>query len=312
MSTSESSVKTGKEFNDSKWFEKIHLDILKKNVTYIFLLSSLGRSGSSWIGGLLSSLKDSFYLYEPDYYFVIQQHKDINTNNGIRWISEQISCEFDKDFESFLMVNWRQRHYLKPGQSLRFKCLHSQYRILKTIRIRLETLKILFNPTHFANLKVVYIVRDPRAVLTSRNRLGWRSDAEESCNIIGNDLKWFRQFKKDYPQTFFLLRYESICTDTFGEALNLWHFISNDNQSIIPRKWSRFININSRSSEKKNGSFSIKRKTNEEWMKWRLSVKNFTFLKRIEKFCYNTMQDLGYKFFDTIDQVKNLSYSSIS
>ena len=88
------------------------------------------------------------------------------------------------------------------------KCSDSSPRVIKTIRVRFDTLKYWIQDTdikvHFLSfdvidcemilkmLKIIHLVRDPRGILNSRENHNWRKrlrDIEYVCENLENDLQ---------------------------------------------------------------------------------------------------------------------------
>ena len=76
-----------------------HTDTLK----LVLLLSSVGRSGSSWVGELMASGLGSHYLFEPELIVREGRHQQITEENTMPLINDLLNCRFDKDF-----IQWAQ------------------------------------------------------------------------------------------------------------------------------------------------------------------------------------------------------------
>ncbi|RWS20785.1 carbohydrate sulfotransferase 1-like protein [Leptotrombidium deliense] len=64
-------------------------------------------------------------------------------------------------------------------------------------------------------VKVVYLIRDPRAIYTSRKSRSWCSksscsDIDILCKQIEDDLVVYRELKQRFPERVFLIRYEDL------------------------------------------------------------------------------------------------------
>lgn len=87
---------------------------------------------------------------------------------------------------------------------------------LQTIRLRLSWVYRLLAESDL-QLKVAFLLRDPRASIASRKRLGWSEGARELCPRIEEDLAHVEELKTRFPERFFFLKYEDACWEPYGE-----------------------------------------------------------------------------------------------
>ena len=114
------------------------------------------RSGSSFLGELFNNNPDAFYVFEPLTGTKPDQHlqileRVINTCNSRHW-----------------GITERTNSFNHP-ETVFSRCLFNQILAIKTVRIR--DISLLRNLTIWDSstpLRVVHLLRDPRAVLQSR------------------------------------------------------------------------------------------------------------------------------------------------
>ena len=148
---------------------------------------------------------------------------------------------------------WTSCEDFKPREPLCFSadylgevCLRHPVRLIKTVRLRVRQTESLLESLD--NLKVVVLVRDPRAVFNSR----WRgqvstwchnphcSDPTVSCSDLEDDIRSALKLKAQYPDKVLLLR-----SDTSSNTQDVQHFLSGMKISAsdrwkLPRSFSSF------------------------------------------------------------------------
>ncbi|XP_069112428.1 carbohydrate sulfotransferase 1-like [Argopecten irradians] len=102
------------------------------------------------------------------------------------------------------------------------KCLTSKQRVVKSIRISLQLAKGILEK--IKDLKIIHLIRDPRAILQSRkdigeiNKDGFIPFSKQLCNRISRDIKESAEILDSYPGRVFPLRYECL-TERPAEVL---------------------------------------------------------------------------------------------
>ena len=156
----------------------------------VLLLSSVGRSGSSFLGLLLAALGDNMYFFEP----IRGMPKNSQNNQSI---SEELVRYFRCDIrENLLRVGGRvdtsiihpftkyKKAFQVKLQNLIDLCRQQPLIIVKVIRLRLEWVRELMNRKEMENVKVIHLVRDPRGSLTSIEKLEWKTTEVDICTRI--------------------------------------------------------------------------------------------------------------------------------
>ena len=110
-------------------------------------------------------------------------------------------------------------------------CEESPHIILKTIRMRLSSIKHFMS--ELPNLKIIHLVRDPRATLISQSKLGMCKEAkggiygctDKVCSQIENDLIEEEKIREEYPDRIFTVFYNQIARHPVKLASQLMSFI---------------------------------------------------------------------------------------
>ena len=184
-----------------------------RNARHI-LLASTFRSGSSFLGELLSRYPGTFYSYEPLMYTRTMNTSEVNGIRNstfsrktrdifIQQLLKVFKCNLDIEYIKYISYTyhdsllrnfrlWNTCKTLCPGCNdglvsrecsiLSFynsTCPKFPIRLIKTVRFRMEdSEKLLLDPDIGKSLKIILLVRDPRGVMKSRS-----SQAKSWCNF---------------------------------------------------------------------------------------------------------------------------------
>ncbi|XP_064089136.1 carbohydrate sulfotransferase 3-like [Macrobrachium nipponense] len=279
----------------------------------ILLLSSMGRSGSSFLGGLLSSLPGVFYYFEPFYNF---QQWGIHTQTlAVESLKELYLCNYTgpvfkavraRGRKSFRHPYFNSCHAGGPcfdPARLQRVCSREPIRLVKTIRTRVSWLPPLLQDPDL-NLRVVHIVRDPRASVISNWKAGWNVSPKNLCNGLLNDLEHGPLLRKTIPNRYIAVRYEDLCADPETIAKTILQFLG---YKILPPSIVRFLNRTTSKNDSLKDTYSLRRNSTEQQQKWRHYIHNKE-LTEIESSCSDAIRHLGFNLFGDIHITRNLSF----
>ncbi|CAF1077899.1 unnamed protein product, partial [Didymodactylos carnosus] len=95
---------------------------------------------------------------------------------------------------------------------------------MKVARLHMKHIEQLMSTVkNDLNLKVVFLVRDPRGIYSSRKAMDWCVntpciDVQNLCNEMRVDLKVFRRLKQSNPNQFNLIKYEDLSSNPERET----------------------------------------------------------------------------------------------
>lgn len=210
------------------------------------MLVTSWRSGSTFLGDILYSHPGTFYHYEPLGYNDIVQvrsgtrakyathtlenlmhcnYKSLGKESGIRTIINRNLSKMllDLYMKAAKIQHWMHSHNtrlyghcnLKEGdQSVcedpeflsRFCSLYP-YQLTKTVRLRLNLTQYLVSDPSL-NVKVLYLVRDPRGTLESRKHRAWChgapdcEDPSHLCQDLVSDYHAYKRLSRMHPGRF--------------------------------------------------------------------------------------------------------------
>ena len=181
---------------------------------------------------------------------------------------------------------------------LRAICNRTQIRSLKSIRVRLQTTLPLV--VKYPDVKVVYYVRDPRAIIASRwTRLHGLissvsggdifTEAQLLCRKMLADFRTWTRAHEAFPNNFMMIRYEDLTLDVKRVSQNVYDFI----REPIPPEVRSFT-YRAAHARSDNGFLGTNREnmtqTAGRWKK-KLPV---VVLKEITAVCQSVLNLLGY------------------
>ena len=207
------------------------------------MIVSTWRTGSSFLGDLIQSAPGVFYSFEP-LHFIDEESKIEDERASIQLLRSIFQCQFPADYlhhingknessQVFMSTNHRVWEACRHDRSLCARpdfvhrlCTHFPVQLIKVVRLPLSFSRQLMD----LNVKIVFLVRDPRGVMASRANLTWCShsscsQASQLCLQMEEDLKSYEQLRNLYPEHFYLLRFEDLSTDVDLETAKLFDFL---------------------------------------------------------------------------------------
>jgi hypothetical protein len=132
------------------------------------LLAGTARSGTTWVGELLAAQRPCRVMFEP-----FQPHK-VAAFRGYEYFHYARPHEDDRELEAYCrrIFSGRIRH---PWIDREVACLRPEARLVKEIRANLFLKWIALR---FPEVRRLFVLRHPCAVVESRLRLGWATDSD--------------------------------------------------------------------------------------------------------------------------------------
>uniref|UniRef100_A0A8C8RCX6 Sulfotransferase n=1 Tax=Pelusios castaneus TaxID=367368 RepID=A0A8C8RCX6_9SAUR len=204
-------------------------------------------------------------------------------------------------------------------------CLHKDHMALKTVRIRqLEFLRPLVEDPRL-DMRIIQLVRDPRAVLASRmvafsgKYETWKKWASEGAAPLNEDevqrlrgncesIRLSAELGLRQPAwlrgRYMLIRYEDIARSPLQNAKEMYKFAGI---SITPQV-EEWIQKNTQAPQDSNGIYSTQKNSSEQFEKWRFSIP-FKLAQVVQSVCGPAMSLFGYKLASDPETLTNRSIS---
>ncbi|XP_043937279.1 carbohydrate sulfotransferase 5-like [Protopterus annectens] len=345
---------------------KVSLNKVKQKKGHILILSSW-RSGSSFIGQVFSQHPEVFYLMEPswhvwdrmwendanilelpvrdlirsvfhcdmsvyDYYLPEKKTKsDVFLWETSRALCSPPACGF---FQRTDIINDRDCKTICGKlnfSTVQEACQTYSHIAVKEVRLfRLESIYPLINDPAL-NLRIIHLVRDPRAVLNSREKALWSliNDNKILLNSqstsLGNDSNYkvmeticrsqFRIHKTATTEgpsflknRYLMVRYEDMAFDPLEKVKEMYRFT---NLSLTP-KLETWIHDITHGSRKDYTDFQItSRDAKSVSQAWRNKL-SFLNVTKVQQVCKEAMDLFGYKLVNSEKELKSFSLDLVN
>lgn len=189
-------------------------------------------------------------------------------------------------------------------------CLTSKHIIIKTIRIPLTTLVPLAEL--FPKLRIVHLLRDPRATLYSQSFFGMvNKDTSQEyatmfCRRVYDDLTTAKHTSSLQSSRYFSISYEHLAKYSLESTKNLYNFLEIDfNASVV----SRLENLTKAEKTCDESVLCTKSfNSSAEADKWRLSIP-YSFVHTVDSVCHMLYSIVGLQSIPDEYHLRNLSFS---
>lgn len=109
------------------------------------------------------------------------------------------------------------------------RCAQAKYRVVKSVRVGMDVAKRLIQ--QYPEVKVIHLLRDPRAMFCSRN-FGANCGVdvltvEAFCRRMTKDFKERQLLEREYPSNFKEVIFEDLVGDPVGVAKGIYSFVNS-------------------------------------------------------------------------------------
>ncbi len=302
-------------------------DITKNNKNVQLIIVTRWRSGSSFTGELFNNNPEFTYFFEPLIGTVNRRpgstfsdrHRDVLhnilrcnfTHSNHTWWQGQIpiNCEKSLTFSRSILCEYF-RVVLTPQNDtsavVEEVCQSRAHVAIKTVRVpNIGQLEQIVNDKSL-NVKVIHLIRDPRAVYLSRAKT---QDVDEMYDDECEEMESNLRFWKDMPDWLrgrhMLLRYEDLADDPFLLTEKIYQFLG----LAVPETVKMWLKYNTNWNEV--GEFSRTRVSKEAAHKWRTKIDYKTMLA-IQRRCIVPLIMAGYKPITSPTELLNITKPSLT
>ena len=311
-----------------------------KEKTNVLILAQ-GRSGSSFLGQIFNSHQEVFYIYEPLITFQLTTVRDskLYEQSTMRLLRDIFSCRFNqqREFLSFMsnmplnrfssraltspycknLTSARENRTYMHCQDLdplitSLSCVVHKHIVVKVLLHRLlplldvDKLAPLFNSS--SKLKIIHLMRDPRAVIASMDRVGWTLN-NDVVNTATKDFSLFKTFARKFcydmvrslsfalsaeakfPHNYKLIRYEDLVRSPYKLATELFDFAAFPISDHVYEFLANSTNSHDRRSVHEYATF----RSNASLLvdSWRRHL-GLDAVRAIENYCWPVLEILRY------------------
>lgn len=209
-------------------------------------------------------------------------------------------------------------------------CLSKGHVAIKTVRVpEVGDLRTLTEDPRL-DLKIIHLVRDPRAILASRiaafsdqfrawkiwNATGRQpryvdlTQITSTCTDMTASLTTALQRPLWLRGRYLLVRYEDLALNPKDKAEEIYRFVGLDMDERVLAWITRNTNSNTGSPSDWNYKYSTSRDSKATAENWRLRL-SFDIVRTVQNLCNSTLSQLGYRPVNSAAQLRNLSQSLV-
>ncbi|KAL1448311.1 hypothetical protein MTO96_044098 [Rhipicephalus appendiculatus] len=267
------------------------------------------RSGSSFLGHLLSANPRTFYHYEPLWMLSnASRLRGEGALRGLDYVTDFFGCDFVKHSDYLqLAINhthpFRQNTHLWDAcKGVKRVCLDPDFlnAVMKVTRIDMETVRsyLLDGPMSTAQeLSVVHLVRHPHAIWLSRQQRPFCTavpnctSAAVLCDEIEHDMDVFDKVSQEFPGRVIQVRYEDLVLDALNVTSKMYDALGMPFTESV----RRFIESHTHETNVtvQRHPFATSRNSKDVANAWKQKIKPEDAL-RINRDCLRVIKRLGY------------------
>ncbi|XP_022828146.1 carbohydrate sulfotransferase 4-like [Spodoptera litura] len=287
------------------------------------LIISTWRSGTTFLGELLNAIPGTYYHYEPLLkYGIVQIRGPPDGDKAIKNIKSMMKCDYKnlEDYFNYGKKNLYQFHHntrlwdhCKLKRKLCYDanftsqiCKLFPFQTMKVVRMRLRLIQDVLNDQEL-NVKVILLIRDPRAVMQSRQHRTFCPTSADCwdppllCADMISDYVAAAHIQKQYPDRLMVLRYEELALQPNETAYRILKFLKISATGLLDKFLDLHTNVDVA------GVSSTVRVSKEVPFKWKNTL-NFTYVDNIQRACQEAMSLWGYKMAKNETHLKSKNF----
>ncbi|XP_076437442.1 carbohydrate sulfotransferase 1-like isoform X2 [Babylonia areolata] len=312
------------------------------------LLVTYGRSGSTFTSAVIQQDPRVFYTFEPLYNLIrshlgpehgekhvfaraSQQAMENFNQISVDLVEMFLTCGFESltvsDIKNYQLRNSKDSRMLwacvqkpkvpqSPAQIVdcflraRRTCLSHPIKMVKTIRFRGTAARQILS--RHDDLKVLYLIRDPRGTLSSQARVfrtfkweGVGNYSADYCQVFREDLAIMGELLETYPDRVKILRYETLAASPLKVSEEVYTFLGLSFTSQV----KAFIYNRTMAGHKPNHAYgTLRSNSTEAAYSWRSKI-SLQAAQAIDGNCKDIYEALGYVAVSTEAELKDTDHS---
>ncbi|XP_078354334.1 carbohydrate sulfotransferase 3-like [Oculina patagonica] len=227
------------------------------------LILGIGRSGTSFVSKMFQASGERiFHVFEPLRYHNLSNVEKLKVLRGFLSCRFESSTLWEKDYFPPFWYLKETKYYAKPSKNLACvkklgvisrcfradelfqgfvdKCRHDfDNTVVKVLISRLphgrlsSVIPEIIHHTDNADIRVLHVVRDPRATINSRIKLGWMPDyksatfeqkVQNHCDTIVENIEFGQQLDESLRYRYKLILYQDIAARPVDKAKEVFKF----------------------------------------------------------------------------------------
>jgi hypothetical protein len=180
----------------------------------------------------------------------------------------------------------------KEPSFLQAACQRFPVVVSKVVRLRLQATEELLS--QFPNLKVLFLIRDPRALMNSRNVNDWGcgayadcGDPKQVCADALNDLNALDTLSVSHPDRLMMVKYETLAVEPKRTFEEIFRFAG------LPYLTSVDEIVRNRTTTKDDDPWSVYRNSSERINLWKTKFDTQS-VDLIQNACKHVLHRLNY------------------
>ncbi|XP_042867580.1 carbohydrate sulfotransferase 4-like isoform X2 [Penaeus japonicus] len=305
----------------------------EKKKQKVIVLWTSWRSGSTFLGELLKRASTkTFYSYEPLHIFKIRIYDKPRDDSPppppVFALRDILSCNFEAhrnlvSYQSNKIWYLRANTYFKktckrskktgkiPSCSdphyVSENCRSASVHLIKVLRLSLRWARTFLEDKNL-DFHIMYLARDPRAVHSSRQRVGWcRSpscrDPNVTCSILDDDLAEAAVLRREFPDRFRFLHYDQICQNMTTHLESIMAFLE------LPVQPEQKALLKAEKSSR--DQYSVHKNSLLQAQLWRSRTSFEEIVLPVQQACQSALKKLGLRTFPTEKEFKDLSVPAL-
>ena len=194
---------------------------------------------------------------------------------------------------------------------LQYSCEDSGVRVLKVLRSSMKTLKYLLRD--IPELKIIHLIRDPRATLKSQASFGecgpakggYQGCSNKLCTALENNGLEQERLAKQFPDRILDVFYEDLAKFPIEISIQLYNFIGINFSSEVE---NYIYNITMAGNPNNCAICTTRSNASIHVDKWKKTIKP-AFLTTIEDRCNYVLRRYNYSLYSQHDKNNSYLYS---
>ncbi|XP_069983593.1 carbohydrate sulfotransferase 1-like [Penaeus vannamei] len=189
------------------------------------------------------------------------------------------------------------------GKVCRMASLH----VAKVLRLSLRWARPLLEDEDL-DVQIIYMVRDPRAVFSSRARVDWCTSStcrgiQTVCSLLGKDLAEAAALLQEYPHRFMFVQYEEMCQNMSASLADMMDFLGLPVTDVQ----KNMLRYESPSTD----PHTIAKNSLLQAQLWRNLTSFEDIVVPVQDSCRASLEKLGLRIFSSYNELQNLSVPAL-